>query len=354
MVLILFGLGLFFLALLFFIPAQWLRRTGVNRDELNRALMAHRLTEMAAETSGEQGYRQVLTQEAKQDFLAQSRVIKQASNSNEQQVSLQEQPYSKEQPLKAKERQGDKGGHRAHWQAALAFTALVSLFAVQSDHLSDRVYWQQQLADVPPSPNLDTPVPRQSLVKLFLHERVKLASEPHQPLGWARLSEWALQLGQVDDAIQAITRAYQQDQDNKTIALQYAKVHVMSGAGSIPARQILLSLAKQAPLDPEVFVLLGVDAYQQAHYQSALAFWSIAQSNGAAQPGFSISCQSVHSNRFAKKASIGATEMIGLTLATHVMSYIDGISELTRVNIDFFIRTWVNLPNFNQNETLFY
>lgn len=46
--------------------------------------------------------------------------------------------------------------------------------------------------------------------------------------------------------------------------------------------------------------------------------------------------------------------MIGLTLATHVMSYIDGISELTRVNLDFFIRTWVNFPNFNQNETLFY
>ncbi|MDP5254766.1 MULTISPECIES: hypothetical protein [unclassified Vibrio] len=265
MVLLAIGLGLFLLALLFFIPVQWGRRTEISRNQLNSLVVAQRLDEMAVEASDE-AHRQVLEQEAKRDFIDQSG----EGERDAQPLSRVVEPPRQE-------------GRRAYWLAASAFCALVVVVALLSGHVSNRVYWQQQLESGEITIPSDAVLSRQTLVTLYLQQRAKLAKEPQQPSGWATLSEWALQLGQGEDAINAATRAHQQDKDNPAFALQYAKVKVMTGSGSESARQILLSQAKYSPLNPEVFVLLGVDAYQQAHYQSALAFWSIAQSNGAAK-----------------------------------------------------------------------
>ena len=103
----------------------------------------------------------------------------------------------------------------------------------------------------------------------------RLAEQPNDPEGWARLGRSYVVMERQDKALTAYARAYALAPDNVAVLSDYAWLVFNENPGTTTGLvQTLYSrLNKLEPAHPDALWFLGFTAYQQGDYRQALAQW---------------------------------------------------------------------------------
>jgi cytochrome c-type biogenesis protein CcmH len=162
---------------------------------------------------------------------------------------------------------------RRHWLLVLV------AFGIGLPLLSGGLYYLNQQAALQQLAGNSEPVAEQAVPPMALEMvarlEKRLAEQPNDPQGWARLGRAYVVMGRVDDARKAYERAAK---------LAPADVEVLSAYGSF-----LVSLSPQEPpteavtlyrqvlkLDarhPGALWVLGIEAYNKGQFSEAVGFW---------------------------------------------------------------------------------
>ena len=103
----------------------------------------------------------------------------------------------------------------------------------------------------------------------------RLAAQPNDPEGWARLGRSYVVMERKDKALAAYAKAYELAPDNVAILSDYAWLVFNENPGATTGLvQTLYSrLYQLEPTHPDALWFMGFTAYQQGDYRQALSLW---------------------------------------------------------------------------------
>jgi len=103
----------------------------------------------------------------------------------------------------------------------------------------------------------------------------RLAEQPNDPEGWARLGRSYVVMERKDKALTAYARAYELAPDNVAVLSDYAWLVFNENPGNTTGLvQTLYSrLNRLEPAHPDALWFLGFTAYQQGDYRQAIILW---------------------------------------------------------------------------------
>ena len=103
----------------------------------------------------------------------------------------------------------------------------------------------------------------------------RLAAEPNDAEGWARLGRSYVVLERKDKALAAYAKAYALAPNNIVVLSDYAWLVFNENPGVTTGlvQTLYNSLAKLEPAHPDALWFLGFSAYQQADYRKAISLW---------------------------------------------------------------------------------
>ena len=103
----------------------------------------------------------------------------------------------------------------------------------------------------------------------------RLAAEPNDPEGWARLGRSYVVMERKDKALAAYAKAYELAPDNVAVLSDYAWLVFNENPGATTGLVATLynRLHKLEPAHPDALWFLGFTAYQQGDYRKALVQW---------------------------------------------------------------------------------
>lgn len=103
----------------------------------------------------------------------------------------------------------------------------------------------------------------------------RLAAQPNDPEGWARLGRSYVVMERKDRALAAYAKAYELAPDNVAVLSDYAWLVFNENPGATTglAATLYNRLNKLEPAHPDALWFLGFTAYQQGDYRQALSLW---------------------------------------------------------------------------------
>lgn len=103
----------------------------------------------------------------------------------------------------------------------------------------------------------------------------RLAEQPNDPKGWARLGRAYEVLGRQADAEQAYARAYKLAPNDQEVLLAYASFYYGRDPGnpSPQAIDLFVKLNALNPKDPTTLWVLGLASYNNKKFAQALKYW---------------------------------------------------------------------------------
>jgi len=103
----------------------------------------------------------------------------------------------------------------------------------------------------------------------------RLAEQPNDPEGWARLGRSYVVMERKDKALAAYAKAYELAPDNVAVLSDYAWLVFNENPGTTTGLVATLynRLYKLEPAHPDALWFLGFTAYQQGDYRKALGLW---------------------------------------------------------------------------------
>lgn len=103
----------------------------------------------------------------------------------------------------------------------------------------------------------------------------RLAAQPNDPEGWARLGRSYVVMERKDKALAAYAKAYELEPDNVAVLSDYAWLVFNESPGATTGLVATLynRLNKLEPAHPDALWFLGFTAYQQGDYRKALGPW---------------------------------------------------------------------------------
>lgn len=103
----------------------------------------------------------------------------------------------------------------------------------------------------------------------------RLAAQPNDPDGWARLGRSYVVLERKDKALAAYARAYELAPDNVAVLSDYAWLVFNQNPGVTTGlvQTLYVRLAKLEPAHPDALWFLGFMAFQQGDYRKAVNQW---------------------------------------------------------------------------------
>jgi len=103
----------------------------------------------------------------------------------------------------------------------------------------------------------------------------RLAEQPDDATGWARLGRSYNVMQQPDKAMNAYARAYALAPDNLEVVSEYAWLLFNSNPGETTGQvsELYQRLYKLEPNHPDALWFLGFAAYQQGKFQQTLSYW---------------------------------------------------------------------------------
>src|SRR3970040_830164 len=103
----------------------------------------------------------------------------------------------------------------------------------------------------------------------------RLAEQPNDPEGWARLGRSDVVRARKDKALTAYAKAYELAPENVAVLSDYAWLVFNENPGTTSGLvQTLYSrLYKLDPAHPDALWFLGFSAYQQGDYRQAIILW---------------------------------------------------------------------------------
>ncbi len=116
-------------------------------------------------------------------------------------------------------------------------------------------------------------------LKMVARLEQRLADNPNDPVGWARLGRSYMVLERYDDAKRALVRAVQLAPQDEAILTEYATLLIAESPRQ-PSREALEAFARLYELNskhPGALWVLGLDAYNNAKYRDAVKYWERLQ-----------------------------------------------------------------------------
>jgi len=112
---------------------------------------------------------------------------------------------------------------------------------------------------------------RQALISQF---KAHLKENGKSAKGWYLLGKLQLSDEKIQDAMASLKKAHELEPKNREYTIAYFRT-LIHDKQHLPtkARQILESLHKENPNQPELLELLGIDAYNTKAYPKAIAYW---------------------------------------------------------------------------------
>jgi cytochrome c-type biogenesis protein CcmH len=103
----------------------------------------------------------------------------------------------------------------------------------------------------------------------------RLATQPNDPEGWARLGRSYVVLERKDEALAAYAKAYQLAPDNVAVLSDYAWLLFNESPGVTTGlvQKLYNHLYILEPAHPDALWFLGFSAYQQGDFRTALVMW---------------------------------------------------------------------------------
>ncbi len=103
----------------------------------------------------------------------------------------------------------------------------------------------------------------------------RLATQPNDPEGWAKLGRSYVVMERKDKALAAYAKAYELAPDNVAVLSDYAWLvfNESPGATTGLVQTLYSRLYKLQPAHPDALWFLGFTAYQQGDFRKALALW---------------------------------------------------------------------------------
>ncbi|WP_130830914.1 c-type cytochrome biogenesis protein CcmI [[Erwinia] mediterraneensis] len=240
-----------------FLLAGWRARSvsADARDRLNKIFYQQRLQE--------------LTQDEAQGVVAERPVMEREL----QQTLLADIPQASPQQVHSSSR----------WILLPGVMVLVGVTLVmywKTGNLPEVIAWQQVQADYPhlrarvmePAAK---PLTMEELARLQLGLRSALQQDARNPDDWAMLGRLGMVLNNVVTARQAFNHALQLAPNNLALKLDYAEVLTRSAdvQDNREGGLLLQDLRKQQPDDLRILGLLAFNAFNQQHYDEAIAAW---------------------------------------------------------------------------------
>jgi cytochrome c-type biogenesis protein CcmH len=171
-----------------------------------------------------------------------------------------------------KTRKKEKEARRV-WIAVMAVLAVVMPVAAAGLYALGQYGTLVALSN--PQPQADPSVPPVVLEMVARLER-RLAAQPDDPAGWARLGRAYAVLGRQEAASAAYARAYKLSPDDPQVIAEYAaflyNADPQNTAG--PVYGLFTRLHKLEPQNPDALWFLGFAAYQKTDYKAALDYWN--------------------------------------------------------------------------------
>lgn len=112
-------------------------------------------------------------------------------------------------------------------------------------------------------------------LKMVARLEQRLAGNPSDPVGWARLGRSYMVLERYDDAKRALARAVQLAPRDEAVLTEYATLLIAENPRQ-PSREALdafTQLYQLNPKHPGALWVLGLDAYNNAKYRDAAKYW---------------------------------------------------------------------------------
>ncbi|MDH4134170.1 MAG: tetratricopeptide repeat protein [Gammaproteobacteria bacterium] len=103
----------------------------------------------------------------------------------------------------------------------------------------------------------------------------RLAAQPNDAEGWARLGRSYAVLERADQARAAYAKSYELAPDNVEVLSEYAWLVLNQDPGNTTglANELYVRLAKLSPQHPDALWFLGFAAYQKGDFRLALSYW---------------------------------------------------------------------------------
>jgi len=103
----------------------------------------------------------------------------------------------------------------------------------------------------------------------------RLAAQPNDPEGWARLGRSYVVMERKDKALAAYAKAYELAPDNVAVLSDYAWLVFNENPGATTGlvETLYSRLYKLEPTHPDALWFMGFTAYQQGDYRKALVLW---------------------------------------------------------------------------------
>lgn len=148
--------------------------------------------------------------------------------------------------------------------------------------LSSVIHWQEvndRLPDLEKKLSSPDGLSEQDMNDLQLALRTKLYQQPNDAQGWILLGRVYLTSRDADNAISAMRKAYQLNNQNPDVILGYAQALMLSPLDNERSEALFLlkQLAKSQYSDPRVFSMLAFDAYEKSDYITAINYWTMMQ-----------------------------------------------------------------------------
>lgn len=107
----------------------------------------------------------------------------------------------------------------------------------------------------------------------------RLAEEPNDAAGWARLGISYANLGRMPEARQAFARSYRLEPDNLEVITDYAWVVYSEDPRNTDglAFELYSKLYRAQPENPDALWFLGLAAFQKAEFGKAIKYWDRLQ-----------------------------------------------------------------------------
>ena len=104
----------------------------------------------------------------------------------------------------------------------------------------------------------------------------RLAAQPDDPAGWARLGRAYAVLGRAEAAEAAYARAYKLSPDDPQVIAEYAAFLYNADPQNTvgPVYGLFTHLHQLEPENPDALWFLGFASYQKADYKNALDYWN--------------------------------------------------------------------------------
>jgi cytochrome c-type biogenesis protein CcmH len=168
---------------------------------------------------------------------------------------------------------GSDGRRRGAWMPVVALSALVLTLGAGLYFLQNganlKGFWSGArsggaTAGLPPA-----------VYEMVSRLEKRLAEQPNDATGWARLGRSYMVLKRTDDALGAYAKAYALSPDSPEILADYAWVLFNSNPQVLTGQVADLygRLQKLVPDHPDALWFLGMAAYQQGDFRKSLEYW---------------------------------------------------------------------------------